>query len=73
MRTLEHELKKGIKDKSLVRRLLGSPVLVNQLTGEEKRVAVEAYGKGISRVFWIGIMIGTGATILLLGTYRRRR
>ncbi|KAF2671771.1 putative major facilitator superfamily transporter [Microthyrium microscopicum] len=52
----------GVGNKDLIRRLLGSPRAVQELSGVEKDVAVEAYTAAIQTLFFAG----TGLSILML-------
>jgi hypothetical protein len=53
---------------SLIRQLLGSPALVQRLTGFEKDVAVEAYECAIKTLFLAGFVLTVVMTVLQAGT-----
>jgi len=67
-RVLGSSLKSGFQEhdihgkKDLIRRLLGQPRAVYQLTGIERQVAIEGYTKAIQTLFFAGI----GLSVLML-------
>ncbi|KAL2006939.1 hypothetical protein VTN00DRAFT_9607 [Thermoascus crustaceus] len=58
----------GIRDAELVRRLLGSPALVNSLTGLEQQVAVHGYEDAVRTLFLVGSVLALGTMLLQAGT-----
>lgn len=58
----------GIRDAELVRRLLGSPALVNSLTGLEQQVAVHGYEDAVRTLFLAGSVLALGMMLLQAGT-----
>jgi MFS family permease len=73
-RVLRRSLEDGFKDhgvqdkKELVRRLLGSPRLVQSLTGVEKDIAIAAYTKAIQTLFYAGVVLSISMLIVQAGT-----
>lgn len=54
----------------LIRKLLGSPALVMNLTGTEKEVAIHSYQKAVQRLFLAGGALALATTIVQAGTGR---
>ena len=52
----------------LIRKLLGSPVLVSSLTGVEHEVAITAYGQSIRGLFYAGAGLSAIAALVQAGT-----
>ena len=73
-RVLQSNLEKGFADRgmtgrgSLVRRLLGSPKLVQSLTGEERIVAQEGYVAATQALFLAGTVLSLVMTLAQAGT-----
>lgn len=74
LRALERSLRAGFEEKGLtgtedlVRRLLGSPALVQSLVGVEHQVAKSAYEKAIRSLFVAGCLLATSMIPLQAGT-----
>ena len=68
LRTLAGNLHHGFKsigmphDGDLVRRLLGSPLLVQKLEGEEKMIAIQSYASALKATF----LAGVGLAVIML-------
>ncbi|KAK3659007.1 hypothetical protein LTR56_001444 [Elasticomyces elasticus] len=73
-RKLSISLKQGFEDagleheKGLIRRLLGSPALVGQLNGVEKRVAITGYEDALRTLFLAGAGLATVTVLVQAGT-----
>jgi len=74
-RTLKHSLEKGFSRdgglqgrEELVRRLLGSPAIVQQLTGAAHSIAVHGYVKALSTLFFAGIGLALVMGLVQAGT-----
>jgi hypothetical protein len=74
-RTLRHGLEKGFRKhgglqdrEDLVRRLLGSPTLVQELHGIEKMIAITSYVNALKRLFLAGVMLVIVMTLMQAGT-----
>ncbi|BDD64374.1 hypothetical protein MPDQ_000346 [Monascus purpureus] len=52
----------------LIRKLLGSPALVSELTGPEKEVAVQSYEHAVRMLFLAGSILALAATVFQAGT-----
>ncbi|RDW80035.1 MFS general substrate transporter-26 [Coleophoma cylindrospora] len=74
IRVLQRNLETGFKKhgltgkENLLRRLLGSPVLVQGLEGAEKIVAVEAYVGAFKTLFWAGSGLAIVMVLVQAGT-----
>jgi hypothetical protein len=74
-RTLKHSLERGFGKtgglagrEELVRKLLGSAITVQQLTGTERMVAVKGYVKALSTLFFAGIGLALFMAVIQAGT-----
>ncbi|KAK5743281.1 hypothetical protein LTR17_002758 [Elasticomyces elasticus] len=73
-RKLSTSLKQGFEDagleheKGLIRRLLGSPALVGQLDGVEKRVAITGYEDALRTLFLAGAGLAAVTVLVQAGT-----
>ena len=75
VRILKRGLEKGFEEngglkgrEGLVRRLLGSPALVQMLNGVEKKIAVDSYVASISKLFLSGAAVALFVIVLQAGT-----
>ena len=73
-RTLKRSLEAGFagrglpRHEELIRKLLGSPASVRELTGTEKEVAVQGYEHAVRMLFLSGTVLALAATVVQAGT-----
>lgn len=73
LRSLDRNLRSGFESvglhhkEDLIRRLLGVPMLVQQLQGQEKAVAVESYAAAIRATFLAGVGLAVIMTLIQAG------
>ena len=60
----------GISDgkEALIRQLLGTPILVQRLTGVDKEVALLGYGKALKTIYLAGGILATFMVLVQAGT-----
>ena len=74
VRVLQRSLEEGFKEhgvkggKELIRRLTGSPRVVQQLGGIEKQIAIAAYTKAIQTLFFAGVGLSLVMLVVQAGT-----
>jgi predicted MFS family arabinose efflux permease len=74
VRVLGQSLEEGFKShgiegkKELIRRLLGSPRVVQGLTGVEKDIAVAAYTKAVQTLFFAGVGLSIAMLVVQAGS-----
>lgn len=68
VRILTATLEKGKMDGELIRKLVGSPALVQQLEGREKEVAVLAYATALKGLFLAGAGLAVAMIAVQAGT-----
>ncbi|KAH0840640.1 putative MFS multidrug transporter [Fonsecaea pedrosoi] len=77
LRTLQRALTRGFEDRglpvtpdkaALIRQLVGTPILVQRLTGVDKEVALSGYEQALSTIYMVGGVWTIGMLLVQAGT-----